>query len=129
MARGTIDVELMLNPGTPPPQSEGAALVSGWRGSPATETRGSVLRKIAENQVFIDREYNAAFVLMEYFAYLRRDPDQEGFDFWLAQVKRCPIRNVGAQHALVCSFITSQEYQQRFSSVVTRANAQCPQSA
>ena len=120
---------LNLNTGNSLTQSQRDAHVSGLMGSPATETRGSVLRKIAENQVFIDREYNAAFVLMEYFAYLRRDPDQEGFDFWLAQVKRCPVRNVGAQHALVCSFITSQEYQQRFSPVVTRANAQCPQSA
>ncbi len=120
---------LNLNTGNSLTQSQRDALISGLMGSPATETRGSVLRKIAENQVFIDREYNAAFVLMEYFAYLRRDPEQEGFDFWFDQVKRCPIRNVGAQHALVCSFITSREYQLRFSSVVTRANAQCPQSA
>jgi glucose/arabinose dehydrogenase len=108
-------------------QSQRDALVSGLMASPATETRGSVLRKIAENQVFIDREYNAVFVLMEYFAYLRRDPEQEGFDFWFDQLRRCPIRNVGAQHALVCSFLTSREYQERFSSVVSRTNAQCPQ--
>jgi len=120
---------LNLNTGNSLTQSQRDALVNGLMDSPATETRSSVLRKIAENQVFIDREYNRAFVLMEYFAYLRRDPDQEGFDFWFDQVKRCPIRNVGAQHALVCSFLTSLEYQERFSSVVSRTNAQCPQSA
>ncbi len=29
------------------------------------------------------REFNAAFVAMEYFGYLRRDPDTAGFNFWL----------------------------------------------
>ena len=92
----------------------------------STETRGSVLRKAADNQAFINREYRASFVLTEYFGYLRRDPDQEGFAFWLGQLERFPIRNVDIQHAMVCSFITSVEYQQRFSSVVTHTNSQCP---
>ena len=92
-----------------------------------TETRGSVLRKMADNQKFIDAEYNVSFVLAEYFGYLRRDPDQAGFDFWLSQVNQRPIRDVGIQHAMVCSFITSREYQERFSSVVLHSNAECPQ--
>jgi len=86
-----------------------------------------VLRKIADNQTFIDREYNASFVLTEYFGYLRRDPEPEGYDFWLGQVDRFPIRNIDIQHAMVCSFITSIEYQQRFSPTVTHTNAECPQ--
>jgi hypothetical protein len=90
-------------------------------------TRASVLRQIADNAVFIDREYNASFVMTEYFGYLRRDPDQSGYDFWLGQVNRFPIRTVGIQQAMVCSFVTSAEYQQRFSGVVTRSNAECPQ--
>jgi len=106
-------------------KAERDALVAGLTDS--TETRGSVLRKAADNQAFIDREYRASFVLTEYFGYLRRDPDQEGFDFWLGQLERFPIRNVDIQHAMVCSFITSVEYQQRFSSVVTHSNAECPQ--
>jgi uncharacterized delta-60 repeat protein len=91
-----------------------------------TETRGSVLRQIADNSVFSDREYNASFVLTEYFGYLRRDPDQGGYDFWLNQVNRRPIRDTEVQHAMVCSFITSAEYQQRFSAIVTHTNAECP---
>jgi hypothetical protein len=75
----------------------------------------------------IDREYNASFVLTEYFGYLRRDPEPEGYDFWLGQVDRFPIRNIDIQHAMVCSFITSIEYQQRFSPIVTHTNAECPQ--
>jgi len=116
---------LNANTGNSLTQSQRDTLVTGMQGS--TETRGSVLRKIADNQAFIDREYSASFVLTEYFGYLRRDPDQDGFDFWLGQVDRFPIRDVGIQHAMVCSFITSAEYQQRFSSVVTHTNNECPQ--
>ena len=65
--------------------------------------------------------------LTQYFGYLRRDPDQGGFDFWLGQVNQHPIRDVGIQHAMVCSFITSREYQERFSSVVLHNNTECPQ--
>ncbi|MDX6611404.1 MAG: hypothetical protein QOD75_590 [Blastocatellia bacterium] len=90
-----------------------------------TETRGTVLRKVAENSVFIDKEYNNAFVVNLYFGYLRRDPEPGGFNFWLTQINSAPLRDVARQQALVCSFITSQEYQERFSSVVTRTNAEC----
>lgn len=99
------------------------ALVAGL--TSGTETRASVLRMIADNQTFIDREYNASFVLAEYFAYLRRDPDDAGYNFWLSRVNSAPLRNVARQHAMVCSFITAAEYQRRFSSVVTHTNAEC----
>jgi hypothetical protein len=89
--------------------------------------RAAILRAVADNATFIDAEYNRTFVLMEYFGYLRRDPDQGGYDFWLSQVNKFPLRNVGIQHAMACSFITSAEYQLRFSSVVTHTNQECPQ--
>ena len=38
------------------------------------------------------REYNSAFVLMHYFAYLRRDPDAAGFHFWLYKLNRLTQR-------------------------------------
>jgi hypothetical protein len=79
------------------------------------------------NRALIDAEYNRAFVATQYFGYLRRDPDIGGFLFWLNQVSRGPLRNGDTQHAMVCSFITSTEYQQRFSSVVTHSNADCLQ--
>jgi hypothetical protein len=78
------------------------------------------------NRAFIDAEYNRAFVVTQYFGYLRRDPDIAGFLFWLSQVNTAPVRDVPKQHALVCSFITSTEYQERFSSVVTHNNRECP---
>ncbi|HEV7857471.1 MAG TPA: DUF4214 domain-containing protein [Pyrinomonadaceae bacterium] len=87
----------------------------------------AILRQMADSQSFIDAEYNPSFVVMEYFGYLRRNPDQGGYDFWLGQVNKFPLRDVGVQHAMACSFITSEEYQTRFSSVVTHTDSECPQ--
>jgi hypothetical protein len=80
-----------------------------------------------DNRAFIDAEYNRAFVATEYFGYLRRDADIAGFLFWLGQVNSGPLRDTTKQHAMVCSFITSSEYQLRFGSVVTHTNGECPQ--
>ena len=97
--------------------------------------RGRVMYRLADdnligpinNRAFIDAEYNRAFVLGQYFGYLRRNPDIAGFVFWLAQVNSAPVRNVPKQHAMVCSFITSAEYQLRFGPVSSRTNGECPQ--
>ncbi len=69
-------------------------------------------------------QYNPAFVLMQYLGYLRRDIDQGGYDFWLDVVNN---REPNNYRGMVCAFITSAEYQQRFGSVVTRSNADCGQ--
>ena len=96
--------------------------------------RGAVLYRLADdnaqtnpinNRAFIDAEYNRAFVATQYFGYLRRDADMGGFLFWLGQVNSAPLRDVPKQHAMVCSFITSAEYQLRFSSLVTHFNSEC----
>jgi hypothetical protein len=81
-----------------------------------------VLVNLIEIQQFKDREYAPAFVLMQYFGYLRRDPDQGGYDFWLNVLNN---REPNNYRGMVCSFITSAEYQNRFSSVVTHSNAEC----
>jgi len=96
--------------------------------------RGAVLYRLADdnlatnpinNRALIDAEYNRAFVFTQYAGYLRRNPDMAGLLFWLGQVNSAPLRDVAKQHAMVCSFITSAEYQVRFSSVVTRNNSEC----
>src|SRR6266404_2541424 len=89
--------------------------------------RAKILRQVADDQSFIDAEYRRSFVLMGYFGYLRRDPDQEGFNFWLGLVNSYPVRDVNIQHAMVCSFITSAEYQLRFGSIISHSNKECPQ--
>jgi uncharacterized protein (TIGR03118 family) len=86
------------------------SLVAGLNG--ATETRATVLRKIAEAEELQTREFNAAFVTMEYFGYLRRDPDTAGFNFWLGKLNSFNGNFIQAE--MVKAFITSSEYRQRF---------------
>jgi hypothetical protein len=102
----------------------------------ALGSRGAVLYRLADdnaqsnpisNRAFIDAEYNRAFVTTQYFGYLRRDGDIGGLLFWLGQVNSAPLRDVPKQNAMVCSFITSVEYQLRFGPNVPRANRECPQ--
>ena len=97
--------------------------------------RGTVMYRLADdnaqnpinNRAFVDGEYNRSFVTVEYFGYLRRDGDTNGLNFWLGQINRTPLRDTEKQHAMVCSFITSAEYQFRFGSTVTHTNQECPQ--
>ncbi len=86
------------------------------------KTRAQVLAEVIEISAFRTREFNPAFVLMQYFGYLGRDPDAAGFAFWLNVVNNLQPNNY---QGMVCAFITSTEYQTRFSSVVTQSNAQC----
>jgi hypothetical protein len=89
-----------------------------------TLSRAQVLLQLIENKSFKEREYNPAFVLMQYFGYLRRDPDQGGYDFWLNVLNN---REPGNYRGMICAFITSREYQERFSPIVPRSNQQCGQ--
>ncbi len=88
----------------------------------ANGSRARIVRQIADNQAFQQAEYNRAFVLMQYFGYLRRDPDQSGYDFWLDVLNNKVANNY---RGMVCAFVTSREYQERFSSVVTRNDSVC----
>ena len=67
---------------------------------------------MAEATELQTREFNAAFVTMEYFGYLRRDPDTSGFNFWLGKLNGFNGDFVKAQ--MVQAFISSSEYRQRF---------------
>ena len=78
----------------------------------ATETRATVLRKIAENEELASNEFNKAFVTMQYFGYLRRDPDTSGFNFWLNKLNAFNGNFVNAE--MVKAFLLSSEYRQRF---------------
>jgi hypothetical protein len=109
---------LNANTGNSLTTAERDALVAGLTGG--TETRATVLRTIADNTVFRGKEFNPTFVAMEYMGSLRRQPDSGGFFFWLGQ-----LNANGNNQAMVCSFITSAEYQLRFGPNVTRANAEC----
>ncbi len=98
-----------------------AALIGLFGTAPDTtnlNTRAQVVRQIAENQDLANREFNRAFVLMQYIGYLRRNPDDapdgdySGYDFWLAKLDSFRGNFIDAE--MVKAFITSLEYRQRF---------------
>jgi hypothetical protein len=80
--------------------------------------RAQALRAVAENATLKANETNRAFVLMQYFGYLRRNPDDApdadytGYDFWLTKLNQFNGNFVQAE--MVKAFITSAEYRQRF---------------
>jgi len=82
------------------------------------KTRAQVVRTIAEDSDLITSEKNRAFVLMQYFGYLRRNPNDTpdtnytGYDFWLTKLVQFNGNFVNAE--MVKAFITSGEYRQRF---------------
>jgi hypothetical protein len=75
----------------------------------ATLTRAQVLRQIAESPEVYNRYYNEAFVVMQYFGYLRRDPDAFYFD-WLTVINANPA---DSRH-MIDGFMNSLEYRARF---------------
>jgi hypothetical protein len=83
-----------------------------------TFARARALRRVAENTVLKQQETSKAFVLMQYFGYLRRDPngapdtDHTGYDFWLTKLNAFGGNYVNAQ--MVEAFIVSGEYRNRF---------------
>jgi hypothetical protein len=89
-----------------------ASLVTGLNGG--TTTRAAALRSVAESSTLQTREFNAGFVTMEYFGYLRRDPDTGGFNFWLQKLKDFNGNFIQAE--MVKAFIESTEDRQRFGS-------------
>jgi hypothetical protein len=90
--------------------TEREALVSGLNNH--TSSRADVLRRIAENDSFVKAKFNEAFVMMQYFGYLRRDPDELGYNFWLEKLNR--FNGNYEQAEMVKAFIVSAEYQGRF---------------
>lgn len=80
--------------------------------------RGQVLRAVAENANLTQRDLNKAFVLMQYFGYLRRNPDDapdanfDGYNFWLTKLNDFSGDYDRAE--MVKAFIVSSEYLNRF---------------
>jgi hypothetical protein len=82
--------------------------------------RARALRRVAENSTLTQQEFNRAFVLIQYFGYLRRNPndppeltlDFQGYNFWLTKLNQF---NGSFQDAeMVKAFLVSTEYRQRF---------------
>jgi len=85
-----------------------------------TAARARALRRVAENSTLKQQETNKAFVLMQYFGYLRRNPNDppemglnfDGYNFWLGKLNEFNGNFVNAE--MVKAFIVSGEYRQRF---------------
>jgi len=107
---------LNANGGDALSQSERDQLVSDL--TSGAKSRAQVLRAVAEDSDLNRAEFNRAFVLMQYFGYLRRNPndsqdtDYTGYDFWLTKMNQFNGDFVNAQ--MVKAFLDSEEYQKRF---------------
>jgi hypothetical protein len=75
-------------------------------------TRTGALRAIAENEGFTQAKRNATFVMMQYFGYLRREPDADGYQFWLDKLNQFDGNYEQAE--MVKAFLVSAEYRNRF---------------
>jgi len=120
--------KLFQTTGVTPSFTDRQALIDGLNHvNGKSETRESVLFKVVDGtttivggalvfnttygHAFYDNLFNAAFVQMEYFGYLLRDPDDGGYAFWLGKLNQ--FGNwVDAQ--MVLAFIKSPEYRSRF---------------
>ena len=108
--------KLNSNAGNPLSQSERDKLVGDL--ASGMKTRAQVLRAVAEDPDLVNAEFNRAFVLMQYFGYLRRNPNDtpdgnfDGYNFWLNKLNVFNGNFVQAE--MVKAFLNSTEYRQRF---------------
>ncbi|MFL6331854.1 MAG: DUF4214 domain-containing protein [Pyrinomonadaceae bacterium] len=111
---------LNTNAGSPLTAAERDALAAQLAADNNVQGRAAALRQLAENPEFARRELNRAFVLTEYFGYLRRNPNDapeqglgfDGFNFWLGKLEQFDGNYVNAE--MVKAFISSVEYRRRF---------------
>jgi hypothetical protein len=113
-----------------PTATERNAAISAY-GAGDTAGRAAALRSVADSNSVFQKQYNPAFVLMEYYGYLRRNPDDapdnnfSGYDFWLNKMNQFTqpgedVRNEAVafervkRAEMVRAFILSLEYRQRF---------------
>ena len=114
-AEGFLDA-LNANTGNSLSAAERDKLVGSLKAG--TVDRAGVLRAVAENAAFRRREFTRAFVLMQYFGYLRRNPDEApdsdlaGYNFWLSKLDEFGGDYRRAE--MVRAFIQSIEYRRRF---------------
>jgi Calx-beta domain len=97
------------------------------------EKRARTIRAVIDTGTVFNSQYNPAFVLMQYFGYLRRNADDapdnnfSGYDFWLSKMNAFSqpgedVRNSDVALArvkradMVKAFLASGEYRQRFGS-------------
>jgi glucose/arabinose dehydrogenase len=73
-------------------------------------TRAQVLRAIVESDEITALEFRGAFVAMQYYGYLRRTPEEAGYQDWLRVITQDP-NNI---RVMINGFMNSTEYYLRF---------------
>ena len=74
-----------------------------------TRNRATIVKRIVDDPKLIRAEEDRAFVLLQYFVFLKRDPNQNEYEYWLGM-----LREGGDRRRIVATFITSAEYRNRF---------------
>ncbi len=98
--------------------AERAQLIDELTANNTLAGRASVLRRVAEDSGLRQAEFNRAFVLMQYYGYLLRNPDDGqdidfgGWKFWLDKLNQFNGNFIEAE--MVKAFISSGEYRERF---------------
>jgi hypothetical protein len=114
---------LFANAGVVPSSGDRAAAINEFSSATTSSdaaARGRALRRVAENSTLTNQEFNKAFVLMQYFGYLRRNPNDPpepglnfaGYNFWLGKLDQ--FNGDFVQSEMVKAFLVSGEYRQRF---------------
>ncbi|HEX6185790.1 MAG TPA: zinc-dependent metalloprotease family protein [Pyrinomonadaceae bacterium] len=113
--------QLNQNSGFVLTQGEIDQLVAQLNSAPnPSAARAAVLRTVAEHPTLTQNEFRRAFVLMQYYGYLRRNPDDApeqnlnfaGWAFWLGKLNENNGNFVQAE--MVKAFLDSFEYIDRF---------------
>jgi uncharacterized protein (TIGR03118 family) len=110
--------QLYANANVTPSAAERQAAIDefGGAGNTAdTAARARALRRITQNATFVANEFNRAFVLFSYAGFLRRHPDQAGYNFYVNLLNSVngDFRSVG----MITRFLNSDEYRARFGPV------------
>ncbi len=114
---------LFANAGVTPSAADRTAAINEFGSATTTVSvaaRSRVLQRVAENSRLVQQEFNRAFVLMQYFGYLRRNPndapeptlDYQGYNFWLTKLNSFNGNHTNAE--MIKAFLVSQEYRSRF---------------
>lgn len=110
---------LFANAGVTPTSTERAAAINAFNGAGGGNSgRAAALRSVCDSGSVTFALRNEAFVLMQYFGYLQRDPDAQtpadysGFQFWLNKLNSFNGDFIGAE--MVKAFLNSTEYRARF---------------
>jgi len=107
----SADRTALINEITANAANKGSVVYKVVDGTQTINNQGAVEFQTTYGKAYFDKEFNSVFVFMEYAGYLRRNPDQDGYNFWLAKLNQ--FGNwVDAQ--MVLAFINSPEYRNRF---------------